>query len=108
MEKSKNTDISDEGGVPCAMQDGQELEDLNKAIELVPQLAVAYNNRGVSYSKKGDYNLALQDLNKAIELDPQDAWAYGRRGNVYFNQKDSGRALRIMKKHYSWMQVCNG
>ena len=42
--------------------------DLNKAIELDPELAEAYFNRGSTYYYKGQEDLALADFNKVIEL----------------------------------------
>ena len=44
------------------------IEDFNKAIELDPNHAVAYNNRGMMYQKRGDSDLAEADLRKAREL----------------------------------------
>ena len=44
-----------------------------KAIELDPNDAAAYNNRGISYSDLGQYQRAIEDYDKAIELDPNDA-----------------------------------
>ena len=53
-----------------------------KAIELNPQHADAYNNRGnAKYSLK-EYKEAIKDFNQAIELNPQHAKAYNNRGNA--------------------------
>lgn len=57
-----------------------------KAIELSPQDADAYNNRGGIYDIKGEYDLAIMDYTKAIELNPQDGDAYHNRGNAYLNK----------------------
>lgn len=51
----------------------------NKAIELDPNNALAYNYRGEAYKSNGKYDLALADFNKAIELDPKDQRAYANR-----------------------------
>ena len=42
----------------------------SKAIELKPDYAEAYSNRGAAYLHKGEYDNGIQDLNKAIELKP--------------------------------------
>ena len=49
------------------------MKTINKAIEIQPDYVNAYNNRGVVYAKKGDYNRAIEDYDKAIEIQPDDA-----------------------------------
>ncbi|UCD89939.1 MAG: tetratricopeptide repeat protein, partial [Desulfobacterales bacterium] len=44
------------------------MEDFNQAIQLDPDLAEAYYNRGVGHINTGRYNLACQDFQKACEL----------------------------------------
>ena len=45
--------------------------------------ADAYNNRGIAYEAKGDYDRAIADYNEAIRLDPKYAVAYNNRGIAY-------------------------
>jgi tetratricopeptide (TPR) repeat protein len=61
--------------------------DYNKAIVLWPKNAVAYYNRGLAYSKKGESNSALKDFETAIALKPTYADAYFARGNAYNKRK---------------------
>lgn len=49
------------------------LADFNKAIELDPKFAIAYNNRGLAKRMTGDLEGALADFTTAIELDPKSA-----------------------------------
>ena len=56
------------------------IADYNKAIELNPQFAEAYNNQGVAKGESGDYQGAIADLDKAIEINPQLTEAYLNRG----------------------------
>ena len=42
-----------------------------KAIELKPDYATAYSNRGSTNADLDNYEAALADFNKAIELDPK-------------------------------------
>ena len=70
------------------------MERFSRAIELNPQLSVAYNNRGSAYAKKGEYDRAIQDYDRAIELDPSDADAYYNRGLAYMYIGDHDRAIR--------------
>ena len=64
----------------------EAIEECNKAIELDPNLALAYNNRGAAYLYKGQYDLVIADCNKAIELDPNLALAYNNRGGAYIEK----------------------
>jgi lipoprotein NlpI len=54
--------------------------DLTRAIEISPQLAEAYCNRGFCRMGKWDFDGAIADCTKAIEIDPNYARAYGNRG----------------------------
>jgi tetratricopeptide (TPR) repeat protein len=51
------------------------MEDYNKAIQLNPNDAEAYYNRGNAYVAKGQYDRAIEDYNKAIQLQ-QDIHPY--------------------------------
>ena len=64
------------------------------AIELNPQDAAAYFNRGVAYQDSGEHKKAIEDYSKAIELDPEDADAYKIRGEAYaeLGQQDAAEA----------------
>lgn len=51
-------------------QTDRAIADYDKAIELYPVYAAAYNNRGVAYEKLGQRDTAIADFRKALELDP--------------------------------------
>ena len=53
----------------------------------------AYNNRGLAYSNKGDYDRAIADLSLALSLDPQMVVAYQNRGYAYRMKGEYDRAL---------------
>ena len=53
------------------------------AIDLKPDHADAYNNRGVAYQDKGEFDLAIQDFNRAIEFEPDYAIVHYNRGVTY-------------------------
>jgi tetratricopeptide (TPR) repeat protein len=59
------------------------IADYDKAIQLNPADANAFNNRGVVYAARGDYSSAVADLTQAIQLEPDNPVAYYSRGNVY-------------------------
>ena len=65
----------------------------NKAIQLDPKHAPAYNNRGYVYNTKGDHDRAVADYSKAIEIDPKFAHAHTSRGYAYYTKGDYDRAI---------------
>ena len=76
----------------------QAIKDFDKAIELNPNLAEAYNNRGLVYGKLGNLQQAIKDFDKAIELNPKYAEAYCWRGIAYvilYNRNQATNDLRI-------------
>jgi tetratricopeptide (TPR) repeat protein len=71
----------------------QAIDDYNQAIQVEPNYAAAYNNRGRSYYAQGDYDRAIADFNQAITLDPNYADAYNNRGRAYYAKGNLDRAL---------------
>lgn len=65
----------------------------NTAIELDPQNAEAYNNRGNVYTLLENRRRALADYSKAVELDPNYAVAYYNRGLEKLFDGDTDGAL---------------
>src|SRR5262245_26279051 len=59
------------------------IADYTKAIDLKPDYAEAYNDRGFAYYLKGDFERAISDYTRAIELRPDYPKAYNSRGVVY-------------------------
>lgn len=51
------------------------IEDCARAIEIDPEYAYAYNNRGFSKASLEDYQNAIEDFSKAIKIDPEYAYA---------------------------------
>jgi tetratricopeptide (TPR) repeat protein len=58
--------------------------DYTSAIELDPQYAKAYNNRGNARASLGDEERALQDYDTALELDDSLVLAYFNRGLIHY------------------------
>jgi tetratricopeptide (TPR) repeat protein len=46
----------------------EAIADFTKAIQLKPNLAVAYHNRAYAYSKKNDLSKAKEDVRRAQDL----------------------------------------
>ena len=72
------------------------LADYTRALELDPNLAQAYNNRGTTYAILKNYDAALADYTRALELDPNYAQAFNNRGTTYATLKNyDGGAGRL-------------
>jgi len=65
----------------------------SEAIRLDPGLSQAYNNRGLSYIKLGEYLRANQESDQAIRIDPRLAQAYNNRGFSYSNLGQYQKAI---------------
>ena len=74
------------------------IADYSKAIELDPEYAAAYSNRGIAKSDLKDYYGAIADYTKAIEINPDYADAYSNRGVAKADLKDYYGAIADYSK----------
>ena len=74
------------------------IADYTKAIELLPNDAIAYYNRGLSKDILGDISGAMADYDKAIELDPNDDYFYSNRGGIKIDLEDYYGAISDYSK----------
>jgi len=70
-----------------------KIEYLTKAIELSPEDALTYYNRGTAYFNLVEFQKAIDDFTKAIELSPNDTNAYLSRGVVYIVFEEHQKAI---------------
>ncbi|SRR6266496_1687782 len=70
----------------------------SRSIEIDRELALAYNNRGLSWYRKGDAFSAIINYDEAIETDPGCAQAYGNRGVAHLRLGDKTKAEQDFKK----------
>ncbi len=72
----------------------EAIRNYDKAIELNPYFAEAYNNRAYTHMRMGLYELAIPDLDKAIELRPDYTHSLMNRGDIYnYYLKDRQKAI---------------
>ncbi len=74
------------------------IDAYTKAIEFNPDLAYAYNNRGLALSEKGRFDEAIRDFNKAIALKGDFAFAYNNRGLAYADTAQYALAIEDFNK----------
>ena len=83
-----------------------------KALEIDPGYAMAYNNLGVYYLNRKEYQMAARSLRQAIRADSQLAEAHHNLGKTYFSEalahekkkdateKDKALAKELIDKAY--------
>ncbi|MDB9394841.1 tetratricopeptide repeat protein, partial [Microcystis aeruginosa] len=69
------------------------IADYNQAINIKPDYALAYNNRGNAKYDLGDYQGAIADYNQAINIKPDYALAYYNRGIAKYDLGDYQGAI---------------
>jgi len=70
----------------------------SQAIRLNPKMVKAFNNRGVAYMGRYQYDLAIADFSKAIELDPKNGKAYNNRAIAHWYKGETNKARQDVKK----------
>lgn len=60
--------------------------------------AKTYNDRGIAYSEKGQYDLALVEFGKALKAYPMSAETYNNRGITYLSNGQYDLAIRDFTK----------
>jgi class 3 adenylate cyclase len=87
----------------------EAIEAYSEAILLEPS-ARAYNNRGIAYFDKGQWQKAIDNYTEAIRLDPQygeafnnRAWTKVKAGRAAVALNDANKAVRLLPKNaYAW------
>ena len=69
------------------------LEYYNHALEINPNSAEAYNNRGLTYYHLNQFTNALSDFSKAIDLDKNFSHAYNNRGMILNSMGQHSQAI---------------
>lgn len=67
------------------------IADYDMAIQIKPDYADAYNERGLAHYSKGNFDRAIVDYDKAIELEPEHLYYYYRH-LAYKDKGDTDRA----------------
>ena len=76
-----------------AQYNQKAIKHFTTAIQLNPDFAETYKNRGVAYNIEGAYDRAIKDYNMVIKLQPNDADAYNNRGDTYRNKRNHNQAV---------------
>lgn len=63
--------------------------------------AGAFNNRGIAYFSKGEFERAIRDFDEAIAAKPNNPVLYHNRGMAYYNKGDNEAAIRSYEEAIS-------
>ncbi|MCW5701164.1 MAG: tetratricopeptide repeat protein [Bradyrhizobium sp.] len=63
--------------------------------------AGAFNNRGIAYFSKGEFDRAIRDFNEAIAAKPNNPVLYHNRGLALYNKGDNQAAIRSYEEAIS-------
>ena len=90
--QSKINEFKASEGTNIDLPTASVLADLNHALQLAPQNAFLYYNRGNVYAMRKEYGRAISDYTTALKSDGLLAEAYFNRGlcHIYAGQQDEG------------------
>jgi tetratricopeptide (TPR) repeat protein len=74
------------------------LECYNKVLEIDPNLANAWGNKGIALGELERYNEAIECYNKVLEIDPKDDRAWYNKGLALRNLKKYNEAIECYDK----------
>ncbi len=71
---------------------------LNEGDLTLGNQAVLFNNRGIAYYRKVEYDRAIRDYDQAIRIKPDYAFAFNNRGAAYRLKGEYDRAIRDLDR----------
>jgi tetratricopeptide (TPR) repeat protein len=74
------------------------LADLNRAVQLDPQLVAAYNDRGFLFMQWRDYERARADFERALEIDPDYTPAYSNLAVLHTVLEEYDAAIALLEE----------
>ena len=91
----KGLELKAAGKVP------ESLEELTRAIAMLPFSATVLYQRAIVHDEYGYLNEAIQDYTQAIDCDPEYAMAYGSRGIAFYTSGLFAEAIADLEFYLS-------
>ena len=76
----------------------EAIEDFDRALEIDPEYALAFSNRGYVKYKLTLLDDALEDVKKAIALDPDDVYFYENLAEIHIAMDVMDNAKKSIEK----------
>ncbi len=73
------------------------LSEYNKALEIFPEYADAFGQRGLAYYRKGEGDKAIADYKRAIDLNVGQWKVYNNLGVIYGERNNLSEAMKYFK-----------
>ncbi len=73
----------------------------NDVLDKLPELDLAWNNRGLAWAEMGEWHKAVEDYNRAIEIEPRVHLPYTNRGMAWARLGRLDRALADLNRAIS-------
>lgn len=89
--------IRSQNEMQCKMYK-QAIDDINKAVEMEPQHADYWTDKGGIHLRLNQVKEAVEALQKAITIDPKQASAYRMLGYIKIQQKENKEGLELLHK----------
>ena len=96
--QEKNTAFTDIDAAMARRDMDLIIEDLDKVVELSPNLVYAYFNKGNLYIKRHDYTSAISCFTEAIDIKPDFGEAYYNRGIMYLQLGNMDKGVADLSK----------
>ena len=96
--QAKINEFNASQGTNTELQSANVLGDLSDAIQLAPQNAYLYYDRGNLYVLRKDYQRAIDDYTRAIALEQDLAEAWYNRGLAYLQVKKTAEGIADLSK----------
>ena len=84
--------------------ENQSLADFDKGIEVEPDYAGVYHNKGWYLNKLGSHQEAIEYFKKALLLEPGRAVTYENLADTYLNLKDYKKAIVAYRKAFQCLK----
>jgi tetratricopeptide (TPR) repeat protein len=83
---------------------GQALADFDKGIEVEPDYASVYHNKGWYLNKLGSHQEAIPYFERTLELEPGRAVTYENLADAYLNLGATQEAIKAFRKAYQYLK----
>lgn len=98
VQEQNNRLMNEQAKIAKTVDALRDIETCTQSIRINPVSANAFFNRGLSYQRLGDRQVAIEDFTEAIKLNSSYAEAYQNRGLAYADLGDKKAAVKDLRE----------